>query len=319
MANDLAVITDPVDTTPPVPVPVTPQPTEFRNEFEVGDMLKTSGQVALTDREKGILYAPVNRDDVEIRPDGLIYLPWMEYVTRLREAFGMEWSIIPQGMPKIKGTMIMWGFWLIVKGSLMGYAIGEQEYHPENRTMSYTDACEGAKSNALMRLCKGIGISLELWKPSFIREWKLKYAQTYKDGNKIRWKKKDIATTKSSTEAPVPEAPPETSSFDVEVKELFHKLMSFYNSNTTALKEVLESQTKKTSFKEIDENDLKTLKENFEKFEARIKTECSGDNTENKCGHCAIHYDSSYNWCSFDTENTEDDFICPFNLLKKGE
>jgi hypothetical protein len=46
-----------------------------------------------------------------------------------------------------------------------------------------------------MRLCKGIGIGLELWKPPFIRAWKEKYAETYtgKDnfGNeKTLWRKK---------------------------------------------------------------------------------------------------------------------------------
>ena len=31
---------------------------------------------------------------------------------------------------------------------------------------------EGCKSNALMRLCKDLGISTELWQPEFVRKWK---------------------------------------------------------------------------------------------------------------------------------------------------
>jgi hypothetical protein len=164
VTRDLVPDTYPVVPTTTTTALVEPKPTEFRNEFDVGKMLTTAGNVELSKEEIAILYAPVKEGDVEIRPDGLIYLPWMEYVTRLRNAFGMRWSIIPQGLPKLKGTTIMWGFYLLVRESLMGYAIGEQEYYPNNSTMSYSDACEGAKSNALMRLCKGIGISLELWK-----------------------------------------------------------------------------------------------------------------------------------------------------------
>jgi len=68
---------------------------------------------------------------------------------------------------------------MLIDGKLAGFAIGEQKYQPNNATMSWGDACEGAKSNALMRLCKGLGIGLELWRPSFIRKWKEANAETY--------------------------------------------------------------------------------------------------------------------------------------------
>ena len=165
----------------------------FENEVDMAEMLKTAGKVELTEAQKKILFASVNEEDIEIRPDGLIYMPWMEYARRLSETFGMEWALIPQGMPKYINTKnsMIWGFWLIIKGSLCGYAIGEQDYYAESKYgkdfMSYTDACEGAKSNALMRLCKGIGISLELWKPSFIRKWKEIHAEKYYDEKKGKY------------------------------------------------------------------------------------------------------------------------------------
>ena len=162
------------------------------------NMIPTAGTVNLTQEQKDILYAPVKEEDVEIRPDGLVYLPWMEYVSRLRDAFGMNWAIIPQALPKAQGNHIMWPFYLVIQGKLAGFAFGEQEYQPTNYTMTWGDACEGAKSNALMRLCKGIGISLELWKPSFINAWKKKYAESYSDPvkkdkfgkPKLLWRKK---------------------------------------------------------------------------------------------------------------------------------
>lgn len=146
---------------------------------EMDKLIPYAGTIEIEEKQKHILFAPVKEEDIEIRPDGLVYLPWMEYVSRLRDAFGMAWSIIPRDMPKLQGNHIYWGFYLMIQGKLAGFAIGEQQYIPTNPTMTYGDAIEGAKSNALMRLCKGLGISLELWKPSFVRSWKEKYGESY--------------------------------------------------------------------------------------------------------------------------------------------
>jgi len=58
-------------------------------------------------------------------------------------------------------------------------------------------AAEGAKSNALMRCCKDLGIASELWDPNYIRSWKKQYARdvfathvTTKQTKKI-WRKAD--------------------------------------------------------------------------------------------------------------------------------
>lgn len=188
----------------------------FENEFDMKDLLPTAAKIDLTDEQKKVLFAPVDPVNVEIRYDGIVYLPWMEYASRLSEAFGLKWALIPQGMPKFKGNFVYWGFWLIIDGHLSGYAIGEQRYFPESKGgkdfMTYGDACEGAKSNSLMRLCKGLGISLELWRPSFVREWKSKYAVSFKDakGNTV-WKRKDKTEDTRNGDIPdfkPPKAPP---------------------------------------------------------------------------------------------------------------
>lgn len=177
------------------------QPTTVKDH--ILPLIPTIGTVELTKEQEDILYADVNKENVEIRPDGLIYLPWMEYVSRLQKAFKMSWGIIPDGQPRQMGLFILWGFYLVIKGKLAGFAMGEQKYQPNNAMMTWGDACEGAKSNALMRLCKGLGISLELWQPRFIKDWISKYAESYelkdvkgkkKLNNKgeviIRWRKK---------------------------------------------------------------------------------------------------------------------------------
>src|SRR3990167_7478215 len=170
-------------------------------------LIPTAGTIELTDEQKNNLYAPVDEALVEIRPDGLVYLPWMEYVTRLRKTFGLQWAIIPHGAPKAHGNYILWPFWMVIQGKLVAYAMGEQEYQPANRTMTWGDACEGAKSNALMRLCKNMGISLELWQPSFIRAWKSKHAETYEKKNRqgvltTYWRRKGKGKPKDETDDP---------------------------------------------------------------------------------------------------------------------
>jgi hypothetical protein len=169
------------------------QPKRATLDFQeqIFDLIPLAGTMEVTDEQKKILFDPVKDEDVEIRPDGLVYLPWMEYVARLRDAFSLGWAIIPQGGAKIQDSKVMWAFWLIINGKPAGFAVGEQEYQPTNARMTYGDALEGAKSNALMRLCKGIGISLELWRPSFVRAWKEKFAEQYKDEKKgMLWRKK---------------------------------------------------------------------------------------------------------------------------------
>ncbi|CAG8735164.1 17740_t:CDS:2, partial [Racocetra fulgida] len=91
-----------------------------------------------------ILLAPVAPEDIEIKPDGIIYLPEIKYRRILNRAFGP------------------------------GVARGEQDYFDSS---GLATATEGAKSNALMRCCKDLGIASELWDPTFIRDFKKRYCE----------------------------------------------------------------------------------------------------------------------------------------------
>jgi hypothetical protein len=159
---------------------------------EIEKLLPLVGTIQLSDTEKSILYAPVDENLVEIRTDGLVYLPWMHYVTRLRNALGISWGLIPVGFPKTKGDMVLWPHWFIIRGVPVSFVIGEQLWDSNNKRMSWSDASEGARSNALMRACKSIGITLELWDPAFIRQWISKFATQVPDPkkpDKIIWVK----------------------------------------------------------------------------------------------------------------------------------
>jgi hypothetical protein len=163
-------------------------------EAEIKKLIPTAGTLTLSEREREILYRPIDETRVEIRPDGLIFLPWTEYQTRLKDVFGLSWMLLPVGMPKQHGDLILWTFYLAIRGKLCGCGIGEQQYRANNAQMSWGDAVEGAKSNALTRLCKSIGLFTDLWRPAFVNEWKERYAEKYWDvqKGKFLWRKNPI-------------------------------------------------------------------------------------------------------------------------------
>lgn len=163
-------------------------------------IIDTASTLEFIDEEEKIIYAPVDETTVEIRPDGMIYLPWIEYQERLRRAFHTKFAFVQIGEIQKNDNQIYIELVLMIKGKFAGRAIGEQDYQPDNRTMTYADAIEGAKSNARMRCCKDIGMFSDLWRPSFIRAWKEKYSVAVwcegagtnnKGKSKLLWRKKD--------------------------------------------------------------------------------------------------------------------------------
>ena len=82
---------------------------------------------------------------------------------------------------------------LICFGRFVATARGEQEFF---KPSSAPTANEGAKSNALMRCCKDLGIASELWDPRFIRKFKAGNCVEVwcqgSDGKKRKlWRRKD--------------------------------------------------------------------------------------------------------------------------------
>lgn len=119
------------------------------------------------------LLAPLTSDDIEIKPDGLLYLPEIKYRRILNKAFGPGgWGLAPRTETYITPKQISREYALICHGRLVSVARGEQDYYGGEEKI--TTALEGCKSNALMRCCKDLGIASELWDPSFIKSWKRK-------------------------------------------------------------------------------------------------------------------------------------------------
>jgi hypothetical protein len=140
-----------------------------------------------------ILTQPVSEEDVEVKPDGIIYLPEIKYRRILNRAFGPGgWGLAPRGETIVTSKRVTREYALVVHGRqvpslpsqcppvprmltallcacrLMSVARGEQDYFsPEN----ISTAAEGCKSNAMVRCCKDLGVASELWDPRWIRKF----------------------------------------------------------------------------------------------------------------------------------------------------
>ncbi|KAI5479241.1 hypothetical protein MNV49_003935 [Pseudohyphozyma bogoriensis] len=148
-------------------------------------------------KQADILMRPLEPSEIEIKPDGLLYLPEIRYRRILNQAFlPGGWGMVPRGeMTVLKGLVTReWG--LVAGGRLISVARGEQTFF--DTANGLPTATEGCKSNALMRCCKDLGIASELWDPAFIRKFKhdhcveawVEHASTKK--KQRRWRKKGL-------------------------------------------------------------------------------------------------------------------------------
>eukprot|EP00274_Cyanoptyche_gloeocystis_P006145 CAMPEP_0196666702 /NCGR_PEP_ID=MMETSP1086-20130531/64666_1 /TAXON_ID=77921 /ORGANISM="Cyanoptyche gloeocystis , Strain SAG4.97" /LENGTH=330 /DNA_ID=CAMNT_0042003935 /DNA_START=27 /DNA_END=1020 /DNA_ORIENTATION=- len=151
------------------------------------------------------LLQPLSPDDIEIKPEGLIYLPEIKYRRILLNAFGPGgWGLVPRGDPQFdattdqapEGSMTVFReYAMFCMGQFVSQAVGEQTY--VRGSMSLPTAVEGARSNAMMRCCKDLGIASDLWDLNFVNNWKQTFALQVRVENvktkesRILWRRKD--------------------------------------------------------------------------------------------------------------------------------
>jgi hypothetical protein len=75
------------------------------------------GGQAFTEEQQKILTAPIEPDDVEVKPDGILYLPEIKYRRILNKAFGPGgWGLAPRGETIVTGKLVTREFCLVVQG-----------------------------------------------------------------------------------------------------------------------------------------------------------------------------------------------------------
>ncbi|KAM0440063.1 hypothetical protein ACHAPT_001166 [Fusarium lateritium] len=133
------------------------------------------GSKPVTWDQNKILSRPLNPEDVEVKPDGIVYLPEVKYRRRLNEAFGpMGWGMVNRGDVVVGTNIVTREYGLVINGRFVSQAQGVNNFFsPEGLPA----AIEGCKSNALMRCCKDLGIASELWDPVFLRWFRKHYME----------------------------------------------------------------------------------------------------------------------------------------------
>ncbi|CAH6718577.1 mitochondrial genome maintenance protein Mgm101p [[Candida] jaroonii] len=171
--------------------PIGINPSHGNGPINWSDSFHGLGQAPFPKEIIDTLLAPIENDDIEITPDGLLYLPEIKYRRMLNRAFGPGgWGLAPRTETFITPRQISREYALICHGRLVSVARGEQDYFGGEEKI--TTALEGCKSNALMRCCKDLGIASELWDPSFIKPWKKKYCDEVFAEHVVNKKKKKL-------------------------------------------------------------------------------------------------------------------------------
>ncbi|KAF1987240.1 Mgm101p-domain-containing protein [Aulographum hederae CBS 113979] len=190
-------LTNGLNDAPPTPSPHDPStPIDWTISFH------GLSSAAFSPEAAAHLLAPINPLDVEIKPDGIVYLPEIKYRRILNKAFGPgAWGLAPRGETIVTGRSVTREYALVAHGRLVSIARGEQQYFdPEG----IPTATEGCKSNALMRCCKDLGVASELWDPVFIRSFMEKNSKEVWVEHVATKKKKKIWMRKDMKEVRYP-------------------------------------------------------------------------------------------------------------------
>ncbi|NOS67940.1 MAG: hypothetical protein HOO67_06305 [Candidatus Peribacteraceae bacterium] len=183
--------------TPGVPGPAGPQqPARPPAERDTSYLTANLGSKPFTDAQQKILQDKTDPEDLDILPTGEVYLTQVKYRMRLNKAFGAGgWALCPIGKPILQSGVVMREYAFYVDGRFIAEAIGECEYQESNKRMTYAQALEGAKSNALVRCCKDIGIAAECWDKRFVTQFQKDHCvRVWRDRQKYdkpQWRRKD--------------------------------------------------------------------------------------------------------------------------------
>jgi len=138
----------------------------------------------LTVEQEAVLDEALPDEEVDIRPDGLVYASHNYYRRKLNKVFGrFGWTLIPGSplKPRADKSDAKQSEWyqrwvLFVTGVYVAEAIASRTLYEDNRQMSLDDVAEAIKSDALKRCCKDLGIAWECWDKRWAETWKRKHA-----------------------------------------------------------------------------------------------------------------------------------------------
>lgn len=162
---------------------------------EIGIRASDAGTLNLSDKQVTALRRNVDPFKVEVKPNGIVFVPWVVTAEVLDEVFRPgQWALVPLAKPMVQDGLVCAHQALFVGGKYVGEAIGEQAFQLGPHRLSYATAYEGALSDAITRLSKRLGIFRELWDRRWVKNWLDEYAvrvEVNDRGRKWVWRRKD--------------------------------------------------------------------------------------------------------------------------------
>lgn len=190
--EELAVATKPEQLPATIAEPTKPQLTAAQAKVEAVAALtmkayERASLLTLTPEESQALQADF--PDEAFQPgaagkENLIYIEHAHLRDRLNKVFGLgQWAIVPRSRwaedfsfvnkynVRIQGSRVYVEAMLLVRGCFVAEAVGDMVYYKNNDSQNYGDAVEGAKTAALRRCAKELGIGLQAWKKDWCAGW----------------------------------------------------------------------------------------------------------------------------------------------------
>lgn len=119
--------------------------------------------------EEAVMKRPVDPTRILVLPTGEPYLSHIDYTRWNNDAFGMGmWMLVPVSKPVKTDTGIGCHYHLYVRGIPRAWALGEQDYHENNKRQTWGEALESTNASGLRRCAKRLGMGLELWDKRYI-------------------------------------------------------------------------------------------------------------------------------------------------------
>lgn len=158
------------------------------------DVWQRAGSLMLSDEQRLILQPPFDESHVQIRYDGIVFVPWVFYWDRLLRAFSPYVpALIPTSKPYPVENSLCRDYILIVNGQYVSHATGECIRAGGNQKLTYASAVEGCKSDAITKCCKSLGMGQQLFDPTWRDYYLATYGEEYRDDqNRKRWRKKHL-------------------------------------------------------------------------------------------------------------------------------
>lgn len=132
----------------------------------------------LTGEQAAILNTDIPDEELDIEPSGMVYPSHMRVRSVLNKVFGHRgWGMVPMTGPQKESGRILQHWAMIADGIFVTDAWGVMDYQPgDNARMDYGDAIEGARSQAIKRCGKFLGIGAKCWDNRLMDQWMAKYA-----------------------------------------------------------------------------------------------------------------------------------------------